>query len=56
MNSRFPKVIERGDVILTLTPGEVYVEYKEELSSEETDAFLRDYDSEPVQEERTATL
>jgi subtilisin family serine protease len=51
MNSRFPKVIESGNVILTLTPDEVYVEFKEELSSEEIDTFLRDHDLEPVPED-----
>lgn len=52
MQSRkYPKVIESGGVVLTLTPDEVYVEFSKEFSSDEVNAFIREYGLEPVKED-----
>jgi hypothetical protein len=48
---KYPKVIESGGVILTLTPDELYVEFSKEFPSDEVNAFIREYDLEPVKED-----
>lgn len=40
--SRFPHIIETGGVVLTLTPNEVYVEFRENLPPEEIEAFIKE--------------
>lgn len=48
---RFPQVIESGGVVLTLTPDEVYVEFKEDLPPEKIEAFIKEYELQLVEEE-----
>jgi len=47
----FPQVIESGGVVLTLTPDEVYVEFKDDLSPKEIEAFIKKHQLQLVEEE-----
>jgi subtilisin family serine protease len=51
MTSKFPQVIESGGVVLTLTPDEAYVEFREDLPPEEVEAFIKEYELQLVEEE-----
>lgn len=47
----FPQVIESGGVVLTLTPDEVYVEFKDDLLPKEIEAFIKKHQLQLVEEE-----
>lgn len=47
----YPKIIESGGVVLTLTPDEIYVEFSKEIQSDEVNAFLSKSDLEPVKQD-----
>lgn len=50
MASSFPQEIESGGVVLTLTPNEVYVEFRKDLPPEEIEAFRKEYELQLVEE------
>lgn len=47
--SPFPQEIAGSDMMLTLTPGQVYVEFADTLSSPEINAFIDQYRLQPVE-------